>query len=78
MKIPSILWMVAILSLCACSGRRLPPGTPPPEYEPPAVSSWTANASAGSPGAADLSGQDNSVEPPSTPPAELSLDAGSR
>ncbi|HEX3773323.1 MAG TPA: hypothetical protein VHV51_02605 [Polyangiaceae bacterium] len=30
--------------LAACSARRLPPGTPPPEYEPPIVAPWPASA----------------------------------
>jgi len=32
--------------LGGCSARRLPPGTPPPEYEPPVVPAWGASADA--------------------------------
>jgi len=60
----------------ACSGTRLPKGTPPPEYEPPVVSSWSgesadADSDAGSP---------RTGEAPSPPAADgvLSLDAGPR
>ena len=60
----------------ACSGTRLPKGTPPPEYEPPIVSPWSAqNADAGSDAGTPRTG-----EAPSTPAADpdLSLDAGPR
>jgi len=74
------------LSFSGCSGRRLPPGTPPPEYEPPTVTPWpVANADAGSdanapqgdpkpPGAA----ADQEGPRPLAPEPELSLDAGAR
>jgi hypothetical protein len=84
MKTPKWLMMGVLCtggvlaSLAACSGRRLPPGTPPPEYEPPIVAPWTAEGGdAGPPmtagGAADpTNAQDAGLG------AELSLDAGSR
>jgi hypothetical protein len=67
------------LTFLACSGRRLPPGTPPPEYEAPIVPAWSPEGAA--PGAG--------VEPLAADPApdaasdggagpELSLDAGPR
>jgi hypothetical protein len=31
-----------VLSLVACSSSRLPPGTLPPEYEPPRLAPWNA------------------------------------
>lgn len=62
--------------LAACSGRRLPPGTPPPEYEAPLVAPWTPDSGdAGVPNAAE-----NAADPRTSPEAgaELSLDAGAR
>ena len=38
---------VGILVLAgACSAHRLPPGTPPPEYEAPVVAPWSPDAGA--------------------------------
>ena len=77
MKQALLLSLIALLA-AGCSGRRLPPGTPPPEYEPPLVTPWPAeNADAGADAA--LVAPENAD--PSRPPArepELSLDAGSR
>jgi len=69
------------LSAQACSGRRLPPGTPPPEYEPPVVTPWTperedAGVAAGDAADAGVAGKANTGEPP--PSGELSSDAGLR
>jgi hypothetical protein len=37
----------ALTLLCACAGKSIPPGTPPPEYERPTVTPWPpASASA--------------------------------
>ncbi|HEY4104054.1 MAG TPA: hypothetical protein VGM44_09190 [Polyangiaceae bacterium] len=60
--------------LAACSGRRLPPGTPPPEYEPPIVAPWPAS------GAADASAPlaDASIPRVEASGAALSPDAGVR
>ena len=61
------------LAFAACSGRRLPPGTPPPEYEPPIVSPWPGeNSDAGADAASD---SEDAASPPGLAP-ELSLDAG--
>jgi hypothetical protein len=62
------------LAFSACSGRRLPPGTPPPEYEPPVVTQWVADAGAVPPDATP--GSANS--PAAVLGAELSPDAGVR
>jgi len=32
--------LVSLIAASACSAHRLPPGTLPPEYEPPIVSQW--------------------------------------
>ncbi len=65
-----------LVLLGACSGRRLPPGTPPPEYEPPIVTPWPPT-----PESADA-GPEHEPQPPRVPDsdggAELSLDAGPR
>ena len=67
------------LSAGGCSARRLPPGTPPPEYEPPVVSPWTperVDSGVAPADAADASiaGKAGTREMP--PSAELSSDAG--
>jgi hypothetical protein len=73
---------IVLLSTAACSGGRLPPGTPPPEYEPPIVTPWPeTGADAGSDAAAQggaktQGGADASSLAPADP--ELSLDAGPR
>lgn len=78
--------MNSVLSLClvaavfaACSGRHLPPGTPPPEYEAPLVTPWSPDANdAGTDATSSNAGND--ADAPTTPPTEsdLSLDAGPR
>ncbi|MEI9939994.1 MAG: hypothetical protein WDO69_22460 [Pseudomonadota bacterium] len=75
MKLALALGLIT-LTFAACSGRRLPPGTPPPEYEPPTVTPWPVeSADAGGDAAAR-----NDAEAPSLPThdPELSLDAGPR
>jgi len=68
----------ACLALCACGGRRLPPGTLPPEYEPPQLAPWSAeSADSGSAGHAE-SQNDAPVPAPAPASPELSLDAGAR
>ena len=64
---------------CACSGRRLPPGTPPPEYEPPLVTPWPADAGSDAAVPATPDARDAS-DGPGQPAveSELSLDAGPR
>lgn len=65
--------------LAACAGRRLPPGTPPPEYEQPIVSAWPPEiGDAGSDAAAPA--VPDAIETPRSSGAEpaLSLDAGAR
>jgi len=69
---------MGLFCIGACSGRRLPPGTPPPEYEPPLVAPWSADApDAGAP-VQEQSVDDASAGGASLPPSELSLDAGVR
>jgi len=67
-----------IAALVACSGQRLPPGTPPPEYEPPIVPPWTPEQ--GGAGQPDPNEHASVLtNPPDAGVApELSLDAGSR
>lgn len=72
MKLTLATGLIA-LAFPACSGRRLPPGTPPPEYEPPIVSPWPGeNADAGTDAATE---SEHAASPPAVAP-ELSLDAG--
>ena len=64
-----------LASLAACSGRRLPPGTPPPEYEPPIVTPWTPEGG----DAAVPQAAEHAADPATSDAgAELSLDAGQR
>jgi len=79
----SSLFIASLIAASACSARRLPPGTPPPEYEPPIVSQWPepdhADAGvlpAGNPH--DLADGGASIAPRASPPTrpELSPDAG--
>lgn len=61
----------------ACAGRHLPPGTPPPEYEPPLVPAWSPEGNDGGTEASPPNVGDRSD--PAVPPgseSELSLDAG--
>ena len=80
MRTHDALWFSLLaLTVVACSARRLPAGTPPPEYEPPILPVWSpAGATAAGP-----------VEPSDPVPApdgvsdggagpELSLDAAPR
>jgi hypothetical protein len=64
------------LALSACSGRRLPPGTPPPEYEAPIATPWPAEGASAAPPAMDAA--DAAVAPESATGAQLSPDAGVR
>jgi hypothetical protein len=63
-------------ALAACAGRRLPPGTPPPEYEPPIITPWAPERPSGDAGAESLPPPASSVDAGTN--AELSLDAGAR
>ena len=47
----SMLGVALLFALVSCSARRLPPGTPPPEYEPPVVPAWGASSTAAPPDA---------------------------
>jgi len=73
MKLLQILLIAFGALLWACSGRRLPPGTPPPEYETPLVAPWPAS-SAGH----EMAGVDGGAAPMDAGAADLSPDAGVR
>jgi hypothetical protein len=63
-----------LLAGLGCSARRLPPGTPPPEYEPPLVTPWLSDA-----GAEAAPAPGDATRPVETAPgSELSPDAGVR
>jgi hypothetical protein len=75
------LTTLAALVVCACSARRLPAGTPPPEYEPPVVTPWSAgDADAGAIVDGGHTGLENdaSVARKAASAPALSLDAGVR
>ena len=78
-----VVALVALLAfgalISACSSRRLPPGTPPPEYEVPVVPPWSPGAGdAGLPSPiSDSTGEIDAAAPPPREPA-VSGDAGSR
>jgi len=69
------LSLLSVLELAACGSRRLPPGTPPPEYEPPVVPAWAPEASDA--GAVLPEGEPVSASDAGSA-TELSLDAGPR
>lgn len=71
--------LVVTLAVCssACSGRRLPPGTPPPEYEAPVIPPWSPDASDAGPAANSLV-LDGGAAPANSPGPDLSPDAGVR
>jgi hypothetical protein len=68
-----LAWLL-VLGLAGCSTRRLPAGTPAPEYEPPVVTLWLADA--GADAAPEASDAARPAEPVTSP--ELSPDAGVR
>ena len=79
MKLRLVLGLWLLLAAAACSGRRLPPGTPPPEYEPPIVAPWPAETSdAGSDAAEPAVHNAEDGPSPAAVGSELSLDAGPR
>ena len=71
---PSLRRMTALgcLALAGCASRRLPPGTPPPEYETRSVPAWPATAAPAASGAE--TGPDSTPRAPSD--ASGPLDAG--
>ena len=62
--------------LAGCSGRRLPPGTAAPEYEPPIVTPWSVAEPDAAPPATSTAPSSSALE--SSGGASLSLDAGVR
>jgi hypothetical protein len=68
-----------VAGFAACAGRRLPPGTPPPEYEPPVVTPWSPPGNdAGTDASPPTSSERADAASPGAPESELSLDAGPR
>jgi hypothetical protein len=68
-----LVWLV-VLGSAGCSTRRLPAGTPAPEYEPPVVTPWATDAGAdATPALSDAPRLPESARGP-----ELSPDAGVR
>ncbi len=53
-----------------CGPKRIPPGTPPPEYEPPVVTPWPPPGASVAP-----AGTEPETQPPAEPDAG-SVDAG--
>jgi hypothetical protein len=81
----SVELLVLTLVFAGCAAKRLPPGTPPPEYETRELPAWTGNGSdAGSPTPApsepppvanEAAGAPVPTEQPKTEP--VPVDAGS-
>ncbi len=68
-----------LLAVAACSARRLPPGTPSPEYEAPIVQPWPPESGdAGADAAATAAPASAPAAHPAAVEPELSLDAGPR
>jgi hypothetical protein len=63
---------LACLGLVACATKRLPPGTPPPEYETRAVSPWPPVTPSSSVAPVPVA-----TGPDAPPEPATSLDAGS-
>jgi hypothetical protein len=75
----SVLCIGGVLaSLAACSARRLAPGTPPPEYEPPIATPWAPDRGDAEPPKSAEHAADPTNALDAGPGAELSLDAGPR
>jgi hypothetical protein len=76
--------LVAVTLVAACAAKRLPPGTPPPEYETRELPAWTGDApdagpaapapSVPAPAADEAAGAPVPSEQPKTEPTPL--DAG--
>lgn len=66
MKVRTLGWWAALFLACACSAKRLPPGTPPPEYEQRPVVPWNENPAPPAP----------EPEPAPVEPAPAARDAG--
>ena len=76
------------LAFAACSATRLPPGTPPPEYEPPQITPWSPKDGDGGTAPKEPNEPNEPNEPKAGdgpnaailpgPDPELSLDAGPR
>jgi hypothetical protein len=62
------LLIVPVVLFAACSTKRLPPGTPPPEYEERPVSPWPSASAPASPPPVETA--------PSEPPVAAEPDAG--
>ncbi|HYQ03589.1 MAG TPA: hypothetical protein VER96_33180 [Polyangiaceae bacterium] len=78
MKIALALGLI-VATFAACSGRRLPPGTPPPEYEPPQVIPWSPEGNdAGTDASPPGTGEHTDAAASPAAESELSLDAGPR
>ncbi len=74
----ALLAALSTLAVDGCSGRRLPPGTPPPEYEPPVVTPWAPESlDAGADSAPPTASEAPNAHSADTGP-DLSLDAGPR
>ena len=66
---------VCLLMTGACAAKRLPPGTPPPEYEIREPAPWVDPEDGGMAPAEDAAAPPNAVTP-SLPPSEIASDAG--
>ena len=68
-----------VAAFAACASRSLPPGTPPPEYEPPVVTPWSPPGNdAGTDASPTSASESTDAISPAPPEPELSLDAGPR
>ncbi|HET7540453.1 MAG TPA: hypothetical protein VFK05_11300 [Polyangiaceae bacterium] len=79
MRVALALGVLAVVLGACSSSRRVPPGTPPPEYEPPIVPAWSSES--GDAGTdASVPSAKKAAQPPNPPESdpELSLDAGPR
>jgi len=77
----ALVTLTACFLFGACAAKRLPPGTPPPEYEIREPAPWAAPDAGTGPLASDARPSGEAAAPPnavapSLPPSEIAPDAG--
>jgi hypothetical protein len=62
MRVMVAIGCTLLFGALACGPKRIPPGTPPPEYEPPVVRPWPPSGAYAEPAGSESSGEPG-VEP---------------
>jgi hypothetical protein len=72
-----LIFAVALVACGGCATKRLPPGTPPPEYEKRTFEPWPpSEPDAGADAAAPLAPPADSAPTEAVPPSPVPSDAG--